>query len=213
MQFPNAAKGIKLIFTAEILALIASIAATVGGGIMAAMGSANSQGAETTAVIIGGVALVAGVLVLIAFIMNLVGLNAARKDDQFFKMAFILTLVGIVIAIAQSIFANNTTVTSLLDTFTSVCEMFITIYVCKGIMSLAEQLGKKSMVERGSKVIKMVVAVWIISIVAGFIGSIFSNNDNMLAVAGILILVAGIVSIIAYFIYLGYLSRAKKMLN
>ena len=213
MRFPNAAKGVKQIFTAQVLALIASICGAVAGGFLTTAGADGSAGSEATAVIIGVVTLAAGMLVLISFILNLVGLNAARKDDQAFHTAFILTLVGIVIALVQSGFSSNTQLTSLFDTLNTICQLLISYFVIKGIMSLAGKLGKQSMVDRGSRVIKMVIAVWVVAIIAGLVGSFFSNNESMLAVAGIMLLVAGVVSIIAYFLYLGYLSRAKKMLN
>ena len=106
MKFPNVARGVKKIFASEILALIGAICT----GLVVLMsvftwasGSAISDGEVTTAaatgVLAGGLGIIvfsvgAAVLMIIALIFNLIGLNAASKDDpdgsgQQFKIAFI----------------------------------------------------------------------------------------------------------------------------
>nr|WP_316626779.1 hypothetical protein [uncultured Ruminococcus sp.] len=89
MTFPNGADGVKKIFTAEILGLIASVcffitailtittvAAAVGasGGSDAAAVGAVASGAGVVVLSLGGL-----VLSIISFILSLVGINKASR--------------------------------------------------------------------------------------------------------------------------------------
>lgn len=99
MRFPNAAAGVKKIFTAEILALIGAIATVIGtiSALIAVAAAANNSTGGTA--VAGGASVIfllgAGVLGIIAFIMNIIGINSAAKDEASFKTALICVIVGI----------------------------------------------------------------------------------------------------------------------
>ncbi len=99
MKFQNAATGVKRIFTAEILKLIAN---------------ANSQGG-TIAAGVGTVLLIAAasILALIGGIMALVGIINASKDEGAFKTALILIIISLIAAVVGGIFYQNATVQSI----------------------------------------------------------------------------------------------------
>ena len=215
MRFPNAAAGVKKIFTSEILSLIAgllSVIAAIGGVVLAAAATSadNSSDAAAAAGLTGlGIFAVFGIgaaiLLVIAFILKLVGINKAKVDEPAFKTAMIFVLVGIVATLIGG-FINNDTVKSIFDIISSVASLCVTLYIIQGIKNLADQLNDGAVSAKGSKIFMLIACIYCIRILASII-SLFAPT-----VAGILELVGAIVSIVQYIIFLTYLSQAKKML-
>ena len=206
MQFPNALKGVKKIFTAEILALIAGAVGVITAILIAA---------ETEALVPLIAVLGIGVLVvsLISFILNILGLNDARKDEVGFSKAFFIAILGVIISLVAGFLSENTFLANLLDTLGTICEVLVTIFVIGGIMNLAAKLNDEAMVAKGRKILAMVVTVWVISILAALVATFLGGSDTAVAIAGILFVVSSVVEIIAYILYLIYLAKAKKMLE
>jgi len=91
MTHENARAGFKNLFTAEVLAIIAVVIDTVG--VLLTLIPAAGL------VIYGVVQIVSIVLVVIAFIMQLVGLSKAGKDEPMIKSAFVGTLIALIVTI------------------------------------------------------------------------------------------------------------------
>ena len=102
MRFPNAHEGVKKIFTAEILMIIVTIGTVIVSGI--SMSGDRSEGAIGAAAII---LVAAGVISIIAFIMNLLGIIQARKDEAKFTYALYAVIGGIIASLVQSAFPDN----------------------------------------------------------------------------------------------------------
>ena len=220
MLFPNAHNGVKKIYTAEILSLIGNIL-LIGAAIFGiATGSfADTARAEAEAGTMAGLALgfiflgLAGaVLTLIAFILNLVGITSAMKDEASFKTALIFTIIGIAAAVLSSIFSTNETVKNFVQILVNISELFVSLFVVQGIMNLATKLKDSNMVERGNKARWWLVITFCIPSVVKLVSGIFALQDNDI-VASTLSLVSAVLIVAAYFIYLSYLARAKKMLE
>lgn len=217
MRFPNAFNGVKKIYTAEILAVIAAaallIVALLGFGLKD-IDVENIDAAQAGSV--GGIlilTLAAGVISIVSLIMMIVGLNQAKLDEPAFRTALILSVVSLVLAVVGTfVESSNEVAGSFISVATSVLSLASTIFVVKGIINLAEQLTRGDMVERGNTLIKIIIGVNIIGIVTGLIGAIIKVEENSTMVV-ILSLVSTIASIAALVIYLVYLSHAKKMLQ
>ena len=219
MKFPNAAKGVKRIFSAEILNLLANIFLTVAAVIIAvsmlgAAGTAGDAGianSEDAMAVMGGGILIAGifalawlVLALIGFIMNIVGIVNASHDEVSFKSALLFLIIGIVSAGLAGIFYNNPTLSSLLT-------LFVYIFVIVGIVKMADQMNRGDVSARGSNVLKLVIVINILALIASLIASIMGGVTASV-VASVLFVVALVLNIVQYFMYLSFLSKAKKML-
>ena len=217
MRFPNAFNGVKKIYTAEILAVIAAaallIVALLGFGLKD-IDVENIDAAQAGSV--GGIlilTLAAGVISIVSLIMMIVGLNQAKLDEPAFRTALILSVVSLVLAVVGTfVESSNEMAGSFISVATSVLSLASTIFIVKGIINLAEQLTRGDMVERGNTLIKIIIGVNIIGIVTGLIGAIIKVEENS-TIAVILSLVSAIASIAALVIYLVYLSHAKKMLQ
>ena len=220
MLFPNAHNGVKKIYTAEILSLIGSILLIVAAILAVATASlAEASKAEAEVGAVAGTAagfiflgLAGSVLTLIAFILNLIGITSAMKDEAAFKTALIFTIVGIAASALSSAFSTNDTVNSFIQILVTFSELFVSLYVVQGIMNLAAKLKDSNMVERGNKVRWWLVITFCIPSLVKLVSAIFALKEAD-AVASTLSLISSVLTIVAYFIYLSYLAKAKKMLE
>ncbi|MBQ9680632.1 MAG: hypothetical protein IJV48_08135 [Ruminococcus sp.] len=220
MKFPNAAKGMKKIYTSEILKLIATIfliaavimivIAVAGGQVGDNIGSALAGGGLIGA---GVCVLVWMVLVIIGFILKLVGIINASHDEESFKSALIFWIIGIAAMIVSSVLiANNTSMAgNLLNTFSELVQIFITIFVIAGGVKLADRLNRGDVSAKGTNVLKLIIVIKILSLIAQLV-STFMGGIVTSVVAGVIFLVALLLEVIQYFMYLSFLSQAKKML-
>ena len=222
MKYPNAAKGVKRIFTAEILGLISSILLVVGFILMipAVLVAKNvAEGMEGAAigatVAMGVFVLIAGVLSIIAFIMNIIGISNASKDEENFKSALLFLILGLV-AKAASItigrFVKDAAVaTGMLDSASSLLNIFVTIFVISGIVKLADRLNRGDISAKGTNVLKILIAVNVLSLIASFVASVMGGPVAS-GVSLVLAIVSAVLSLVQYIMYLSLLGKAKKML-
>lgn len=212
MKFPNAYVGVKKLFTAEILSLIGVVALLI-----AAFASIVTAGAaEAEAVGVGlaslGVAavfvLAGGVLAIIAFILEIVGLNAGGKDEPQFKTALSFAVAGVVVQALAS-FVPAEIVQKFADTFVPVAQVLLIYYVVVAIRSLAEKLDDSELARKAKSVIIIVYVTFGVQILA----KVFSKFVLTGKVAIIIEIVGLVLEIVQFIVYLSYLSKAKKMLE
>jgi len=219
-KFPNAAKGIKNIFTAQVLSLIAVLASGVAlilgivmvGGAQA--GSKVAVGASGIGMMVFGMG--ASVLMIIALIINIVGVVQAAKDEESFNMIIKLTIFNIIVVVAAAIimvaFPDTKFLTSLSSSISRLVSLICSILIIVGIGNLAIKLKNNEVAERCNSLLKIILWMGILAIACGFIG-LFMPSTFAAAIV-ILILVASLVlSFVQYILFLSLLSKAKKMLQ
>ncbi len=219
MRFPNAAKGLKKIFTAEILNLIGAILMVIMAGVLVGSLVAGKIGNTVSVSIMGGGLVGVGVLFIaamvlgiIAFIMNLVGVINANHDESNFKSALIFLIISIIASVLAGVFTSNGMVSSLMRSLSTLMSLFVTIFVISGSIKLADQLNRGDVSTSGTNVLKMIIVVKVIELIVSLIVS-FMGGMVASVVACILFLASVILNIIQYFMYLSFLNKAKKMLN
>ena len=215
MRFPNAAKGVKKLFTAEILQLIAEVVAIVAIAMLIitlAAEKAQSQGgvivAGTGTVILFGAT---AVLTLIAGIMSLVGVIQAAKDEGAFKVALVAIIISLAAAVVAGVFSNNGVIQSICQVIQNVMSLAVTLFVINGITNLAEKLNNTEVWSRGRSLLKVIVCILAFSLIASFISLIFGGAFVSTA-AAILALISAILNVVCYILYLILLNKGKKML-
>ena len=215
MKFPNAYAGVKKIFTAEILSLIAAVCSTIALALTATTLIAAASDNETgTLASIGGLAVFGVaviVLAIIAFILQLVGTINGSKDESAFRIAMFLIIAGIVISGASSFFSNNATAKSILTILSDAVSLGVTVYIIQAIKNLAERLTNSEMMAKGDNIFKIILIIYALIIIARIITLIFQNTAGVVA-AVVFIVIAGILEVVQYVLYLMYLAKAKKML-
>ncbi len=215
MKFPNAAKGVKKIFTAEILSLIAALLSIVGIAMMIITRAAEESHAENATVVagLGTIALLAAaaIIILIAGIMSLVGIINASKDDGAFKAALIAILIGVCASIVSGIFSQNSTVQSICQIVQNLMNIFSTVFVIQGISNLAVKVGNTQVASQAKTILAIIVVIYVLSLIASILVVVFGGQFASVT-AGIIAVVALVLDVIAYIVYLSLLSKAKKIL-
>ena len=219
MKFPNAAKGVKKIFNAEIIALIAALGTGIGL-IMSLIGSskeAAQANAESLLVTAGAILIISGIIVLIAGIMNIIGFLQAAKDEIGIKRAVLCTVFGSVFSVVASVFAGRTGFLGGLGTVFSatshVLNMLVAIYLVNGLMNLSEKCNRTDMVKFGHEILTTIIVSYIISFVLSLLVNFGAITTSL--GFGLIKWLSGLTILFAVFIYfleLIYLGRAKKML-
>ena len=218
MKFPHAAKGIRRIYAAEVLMLLAAglmiLALTFGVANGMKFGTSEAQIAEAANVPMAFtvLALISSLLLLVAFVMNLIGVIDASKDDQGFKNAPWTTLVGIALSLAASVFsstfATGSTASNWMNLVSSAISLATTFFILSGIISLAEKLGDASTSGTAEKAQKLLIITYVVSMVLELL-VILLKSPTLMIIVTILVYV---VDIITYIIYLRALIKAKFML-
>ena len=219
MQFPNAAKGVKKIYTAEILDLLSNLFLLITA-ILAIVTAASASAESAGGAIAGGLGFVlfgiaALVLGVIAFFMSISGINAAKLDEPLFKNALIALIIGIVLQVVSgSSLLPDGLVKELCGSLGYACDMLVTIYIVQGIGALAEKLANQELVAKCKSLVKLLETVWIVAVVLKAVGGVLAKvgtaSEIVIAVIGA---AAVVVSIVAYIIFLGLLKKGKEMLE
>lgn len=216
MKFPNAAKGISKIFTSEILALIAAIAtgvATILAAVMYASAKTNST-AGAAASGIGTLVLVLGasVLLVIALILKIVGVVQTSRDEDSFKMIIYLTIFTLIVAVVAAIFSRVTFLNNIANAVSAIGSFVTTLLIILGIGNLGVQVGNDEVIDKCSSQFKLILGIGIVALLARFF-CIFLPTVPAQGIVIALAVVALVLNVIQYILYLSLLSKAKKMLN
>ena len=212
MQFPNALEGVKKVYQAEILFVISGALAVVAA-ILALAGGAAGVGIGVAV----GVVLLFSVPVLgiISFIMNIVGMNKAKKDDPAFRNALYATVIGIAASVLLGISGRETeSILSIVgDTLTNVCLFLSTFFTCSALIRLAKALGNSGMMEKGEKARSVLTTVYIACIGLSAVSAVFVKARNAAVITSVILLDSAVLRFVAYVIYLRFLGKARTMLE
>ena len=199
MKFPNAAKGVKKIFNAEIISLIAALiggAGLIPGLIGASQETGDSVGTTLLAVS-GALLIVSGIALLVAGIMNIIGFIQAAKDEEGIKRAVLCAVFSALFAFVAAFFENQTGflggLGTVLSSIATVLNMLVALFMIGGLMNLSAKCNRPLA----------------LSILIRF-GAYTSSFG-----AGVINWLSGLSALFTVFIYsleLIYLAKAKKML-
>ena len=214
MRFPNAFRGVKKIWLAEMLMLLAAIVGIIIVIVMAANGTmvgediVINEGVKTPIAVLG---IVTAVIALVAFILNLIGLINANNDDYAFRIALLVTILGIAASAISAIWSNNETLNKWMDTALTICSMFASYYVLTGIANLAEKMSDAATKAVALKSRTLVEGSFCATALFKLIISIFKIQNGS-TISTILAVIALLLELVSYILYLRALSKGKKML-
>ena len=214
MRFPNAYRGVKKIWLAEMLMLLAAIVGIIMVIVMAANGTmvgediVINEGVKTPIAVLG---IVTAVIALVAFILNLIGLINANNDDSAFRIALLVTILGIAASAISAIWSNNETLNKWMDTALTICSMFASYYVLTGIANLAEKMSDAATKAVALKSRTLVEGSFCATALFKLIISIFKIQNGS-TISTILAVIALLLELVSYILYLRALSKGKKML-
>ena len=208
--FVNAYNGVKKIYHAEVLTIVAAffmiIAAILG----------LVQPTDTILTITGAVTIVSAIAFVIAFFIQMSGLNQAGKDHQAFKTAFWIVIIAIVLGIAGGVLEslkNNTLKLAgeLISTFTSLSSIFVIVFTISGISALSPD---KEFAAKGNKISWAILILYAVSFIISVVVAIFTDvSDTVVIVFGVLALIASLIDFIIYINIFFYYKKAVQVLS
>lgn len=218
MKYPNASTGIKRIYVAEILSVLAAALAIVVMILTAANHiDTNLTGEEATRALQAAkmdtpfvvLSLSMMLLMLVSFFMNLSGIIKASKDEISFRNALWVLLAGMVFEIVASIIQNSRPqVAHWLQVPATLCNLVVMIFVLEGITVLADNLSRKDvsgMCRSCRTYLLYALALSAAAEVLTALGITGSAGRSATGIAGHLL------EIVAYVFYLRVLNKARLM--
>lgn len=212
LNYPNAAQGVKKLYVAEILSLIGSI--ILGAGIVFGIdGLFNDVAwmALLSVALIGA----AGVLLLISSINNLVGLSKASKDDQGYKVAFWMMIISMILSIIFCSISGVAKTMVSMNILANFCLNMSTVLELLSIL-LAIRTTEKLLVLKGDAILAATGEVSLFLMIAPFVVTVLLRIITFFTPAiidTILSIVATVVQVFGYLMYLSFLSAAKIRLG
>ena len=215
MKFPNTFKGIKKIWIAEMLMLLAAVLSIVLVFVIAGNSVViddavvvNTEAVKTPTAIIG---IGAAVIILVAFLLNLIGIINCRKDDKNFINALFATLLGVVCGIINAIWGESNPRLGSWMEFVMVMEScYASYYVLTGVSKLSEAYPDEATKKLVDKSRNWLLGSFSLSAGLKLIVDIFNIQDG--TPKTIMAIVAALAEIVSYVIYLMALNKSKKML-
>ena len=213
MRYPNAFKGVSQIYKAELIAILAVICTGIGA-ILAIFGvgvaDVGSEAVGKGFAITGGLFVIAtAVLMIVSYILNIIGVGNAAKDESGFRSAMIAIIIGIVASIVAGIFSNKEVVCLLAQLVSKICDVMVFWFCIGGIRNLADKMNDRNIANKADSFTKLIIGIYVAGIVLAIIGSFVKAGgflDGFIDVAG------AVCSIIAYLSYLSLLKGARDML-
>ncbi len=215
MQFPNAYKGVKKLWLAAVLNVIATLL-MVAVAVLLFTNGLNPNGlaagvpiAEGVVATAGALTLIMGLVIIVGAVLNLIGLVQGRKDEDHFKTALILVGLGLVLSVISSaITGSSPRAAKYIDTVSGLCTAFVNYFVMMAVASLAAKKADAAVQSAAEKAGKLVLAAIVCGEVLEAITYSMTNSTFTL----ILSLVGAAVHLVAYVYYLKVLGQAKAML-
>ena len=215
MRFPNAHKGVKKLFIAEIISIVAGLLGVVGA-VLAIVGLTN----EAVLASAGGLLIAMGFALILSFILTLIGLHQGGKDEVQIRFAFFFIIAAILLTLVQTIFgfiANPVLViiARVLGTLSDICTTLSLVYTLLGISRLADELSDERMSKRGKFLALVVTVLFVATVILGLFPNFVNENSpeffkTLVAIFG---LIGALVELIAYVLIFIYYGRATKMLK
>ncbi len=213
-SYQNASIGMRHLFTSEILQIVSAILLFITA-VLGITGGAGKAFVSSEEPVFSGLliaALVFGllwtILMLISLILKIVGLAKAGKDHIYFKYAFGLVFVGMLLTIGTAIFAGNPVVSGILGTAVECVDVVMMILVVYGCIALLNEKGNLEMVVNGYSVVNLMVLVNLISVISRILPVFFVSNTLDIVFYGFYVLL----SIVSGIMYIVFLKKASKAL-
>ena len=198
MRYPNAAGGLKMLFLAQILAIVSVVVIVVGSVL-----SVVSLGLLSFVVILGSL------LAIAVSVIGILGLSKAGADDEGYRGVIVFVVVSLVLGIvADRLPEGLSFLGSLLGIVESILSFLVVNAVCQTTSNLLYSQGNNVLAERGATVCKLYLICTAVDVVCTVVGVIPIVN----ILAGLAGFVGSIVAIVGYILYLSFLSSSSNAL-
>ncbi len=224
MYYPNAHRGVKKLFIAQIVVIVAGLLAIIPAVLNALPESI--KGNKIVALILGinaaVFALITLALLIVAFVLELIGLLQGGKDSDYIRLGFWITIGVIILSVVSTIlratlhnFAWVDLVGSFVDAFADIASTAVMVCVIFGVSQLAASLNNEKLVNRGRILLALIITIFVISIIASILSRVFGlwQSPILVGLAIGLAVVAGVLEVFVSIIYFFFLFLAVRVLR
>ena len=208
MKYPNASKGLQTFMIAEFITLAASIIAVIAS-ILALPGVEAPQSELSVSVV---VMLVVVIMYVAAYVMGIIGITGACKDEPAFKVSLFAIIALLIFSVLSTFFYKNETVYFIFSIAADVAYFFLVHYIIHGIMHLSEHLGRPDLSKSGKKIFTVVYIGIIFEVIVRIIEIVYGQKQGE-EIALPFDVVANILKTIEYFMFLIYIIKGNKLLK
>ena len=179
-HYPNAAAGMRLLFTSQILMIVGALLAWVP--------------------------LVGSLVVIAAAVLEILGIYKAGADDENYRGTLLFAAAILVVGVVSS-FVKADFLLSLLNVVSDILNLLMVYSICNTTANLLHSLGNEVLSERGATVIKIYSVCTVVSIVCQVLGVIPIVNivAGLVAIVAAIVQVVGYVM---YLVFLDGSSKA-----
>ncbi len=219
MRFPNACKGLKKIFFAELISLIALVPYAVSLVLVQFLPEEidkNNAEILPAEVVVTILSILSMVMMTVAYVLNVIGYVTASKDNESFKKAMLLTIAGMVLTVVSGIMENangNPILTNTFDSMENILDLLITLMTISGIVTLSVTYGDLRMVESGKALFKFLFAIYLPTLIAYVFVYLLRNTRSAAILAVTVTFISFALNTVYSLLYLRYLYRAVNMLE
>ncbi len=210
MKYPNAANGINKIFMSEVIALAASIVVLVCS-VIGVLCFEDPDLEILVGVLVIIVLFALGFFVL-AYILQIVGIMRASKDEPAFKVSVISIIAAMILTVLEGVFYGNHFASFFVEIAGDVAQFFLVHYIIHGIMHIADHLERPDMIKKGKIIFRVIYIAIAFEIIVRIFEIIFGKEvgEQLSMPFGI---VAEILKVAEYVMFLTYVGKANKMMK
>ena len=210
MKYPNAANGINKIFMSEVIALAASIVVLVCS-VIGVLCFEDPDLEILVGVLVIIVLFALGFFVL-AYILQIVGIMRASKDEPAFKVSVIAIIAAMIFTVLEGVFYGNHFASFFVEIAGDVAQFFLVHYIIHGIMHIADHLERPDMIKKGNFIFRIIYIAIAFEVIVRIFELIFGKEvgEQLSMPFGI---VAEILKVAEYVMFLTYVGKANKMMK
>ena len=208
MKYPNASKGLQTFMIAEFIALAASIIVIIAS--ILALPGVDAPKSELSAS--GVIMLVIIVIYVAAYVMGIIGITGASKDEPAFKVSLFAIIALLIFSVLSTFFYKHETVYFIFSIAADVAYFFLVHYIIHGITHLSEHLGRPDISKSGKKIFTVVYIGIIFEVIVRIIEIVYGQKQGE-EIALPFDVVANILKTIEYFLFLIYIIKGNKLLK
>ena len=194
----------------EILALAASVVVVICSVI--AMLCFDNPDLEKLAIIMGVIIICALGLFVAGYILQIVGIVRASKDEPAFKVSVIAIVAALITTILEAVFYGNYVGSFIVEIAGDVSKFFLVHYIIHGIMHISERLERPDMIKKGNFIFRIIYIAIGFEVIVRIFELIFGKEvgEQLSMPFGV---AANILQAAEYFMFLIYVGRANNMLK
>ena len=211
-MYMNVKKGLDQLYLSQILRiveLVLTIITTLLGALTIGLAFLASGGLASLFAVLTGLFAIVLILAMIGdFVLGLLGILNASKDEQLYKNALVWLVIGIVVSLIVSAIGEKSGIwkflKAVLNAGSSFCNFMVVYSVINATVTVAQAIGNIEVFNLGQQRANSFKTLYIVAIILQFLSFIPF-------IGGLLSLAGGIILIIIFFQYLGFLGKAKMM--